>query len=201
MEQALAFALFALVAAGTPGPSNTLLVATGARVGVARGLRALLGQGIGMGVMIVVVALGLGALVVAQPGLVGFIRWSGVAFMLWLAWRIASSSGHLVAEGDTRPIGFLGLATFQWVNPKAWLITTSAAASFADAGADQALHAIVLGALFTAVALVICFPWLALGAAIQRVLRTDRSMRVFNIVMGMLLALSVLPLVFESLAN
>ena len=201
MEQALAFALFALVAAGTPGPSNTLLVATGARVGVARGLPALLGQGRGMGVMIVVVALGLGALVVARPELVGFIRWSGVAFMLWLAWRIASSSGHLVAEGDTRPIGFLGLATFQWVNPKAWLITTSAAASFADAGEDQVLHAIVLGALFTAVALVICFPWLALGAAIQRVLRTHRSMRVFNIAMGMLLALSVLPLVIESLAN
>lgn len=193
----MAFALFALVAAGTPGPSNALLVATGARVGVARGLRALLGQGIGMGMMIVVVALGLGALVVARPALVGFIRWAGVAFMLWLAWKIASSSGHVVVEGDARPVGFLGLATFQWVNPKAWLIATSAAASFADAGADQVLHAIVLGALFTAVALVVCFPWLALGAAIQRVLRSGTSMRIFNIAMGALLALSVLPLAFE----
>ena len=196
-EQALAFVLFALVAAGTPGPSNTVLMATGARVGVARGLRALLGQGMGMSLMLMVVALGLGALVVAQPELVGFVRWSGVAFMLWLAWKIASSSGHLVAEHDTRPIGFLGLATFQWLNPKALLITTTAAASFADPAANPVLHAIALGAIFTAVALVVCFPWLALGAALQRVLRSDNSMRVFNIAMGTLLALAALPLVFE----
>ena len=66
-EQAVAFVLFAVVAAGTPGPSNLLLTATGASVGIVRGLPCLLGVGVGMGVMMFVVAFGLGSVVLASP--------------------------------------------------------------------------------------------------------------------------------------
>ena len=196
-DQAFAFAAFALVAAGTPGPSNTLLVATGARVGVLRGLPALLGQGAGMALMLFVVGLGLGALVLAQPVLLGLVRWSGVVFLLWLAWRIALSRGHVVVQPDTRPLGFLGMVAFQWLNPKALLIATSAAATFADAGTDPLIHAGLMAVIFFAVALLVCSPWLVFGATIQQVLRSERSMRAFNIAMGVLLAASVVPLVLE----
>ena len=66
-EQALAFCLFAIVAAITPGPSNLLLTSTGAKVGVLRGLPCLCGVAIGMGLMMCLVAFGLGSLVLEHP--------------------------------------------------------------------------------------------------------------------------------------
>ena len=66
-DQVVAFLLFAVVAAGTPGPSNFLLTATGASVGVVRGLPCRFGVAAGMGVMMFAVAFGLGSVVVASP--------------------------------------------------------------------------------------------------------------------------------------
>jgi len=40
-------------------------------------------------------------------------------------------------------------------------------------------------------ALPSCFAWLAFGAVLQRVLRSERALRTFNIVLGVLLAASV----------
>src|SRR6478735_9246465 len=90
-EQAIAFFLFSVVAAGTPGPSNALLTATGARVGVLRGLPALLGVALGMGTMMFLVALGLGAVILESPIVLTAARWCGAAFLLWLAWKIATA--------------------------------------------------------------------------------------------------------------
>ncbi len=50
--QLIAFVTFAAVVAGTPGPSNALLTAIGARVGILKGLASLLGQVTGMGAML-----------------------------------------------------------------------------------------------------------------------------------------------------
>src|SRR5215831_5794636 len=104
-EQAVAFFAFSVVAAGTPGPSNALLTATGARVGVVRGLPALFGVGIGMGAMMFLVAFGLGATILESPLLATIGKWCGAAFLLWLAWKIGTSHG---GEAQGRPIGFVG---------------------------------------------------------------------------------------------
>ena len=92
-EHALAFVVFAMVAAGTPGPSNLLLTATGAQVGIMRGIPALIGVSLGMGVMMLTVAYGLGSIVLAHPTLVRALNWLGGAFLLWLAWKIATARG------------------------------------------------------------------------------------------------------------
>jgi len=81
-EQALAFAVFSVVAAGTPGPSNALLTATGASVGVLRGLPALLGVSVGMGLMMFGVGFGLGSLILANPAVLSIVKWCGAAFLI-----------------------------------------------------------------------------------------------------------------------
>jgi threonine/homoserine/homoserine lactone efflux protein len=63
-DQVLAFVLFAFVAAITPGPSNVVLASVGANIGVRRGVSTLCGVVTGMGLMIVLVALGLGSILV-----------------------------------------------------------------------------------------------------------------------------------------
>lgn len=187
-EQVYAFVVFAFVAAATPGPSNVMLTATGASVGVVRGLPALAGVGVGMGSMMAVVAFGLGSVVLGSPSVLAAVKWCGAAFLLWLSWKIATAdtSGP---SGGGRPVGLFGAALFQWVNPKGWLVSASAAGTYLDAGAGSAFtQAVQLGALFAAVAVPASFPWLAAGVGIRRVLRSPRALRAFNLMMGVVLA-------------
>jgi len=194
-EQAVAFLLFAIVAAGTPGPSNLLLTATGANVGVLRGLPCLLGVTIGMGVMMCAVAFGLGRVVLANPTVLRALNWMGAAFLLWLAWKIATSGRSDAADGG-KPVGFVGAAAFQWINPKAWLVCASAAGAYLNAASGSALaQAMTLGTLFILASLPGCFVWLAFGATAQRFLRTERAWRTFSVAMGVLLAGSVVLVV------
>ena len=191
IEQAVAFLLFAVVAAVTPGPSNVMLTAAGAASGVLKGLPCLLGVTVGMGLMLFLVPLGLGSLVLGHPLALTVLRWGGAAFLLWLAWKIATSSGPS-APGAGRPVGFFEAAVFQWINPKSWLVAVSAAGTYLSAQSGSAVvQSALLGGLFVLAALPSCFLWLAFGATVQRLLRGRRAMRIFNVTLGALLALSV----------
>ena len=203
-ELMLAFVGFSLVMAGTPGPSNTLLTATGASVGVLRGVPAVIGVAVGTGALMLVVALGLGTLILQTPLIMTAVKWVGAAFLLWLAWKIATSEVEAAHASDdsaprrhTRPVGLIGAAGFQWINPKSWLACTSAAATFIDPSRGNAyLQAATIALLFVLVALPSCFVWLAFGAVVQRGLRSKRAARTFNLVMAALLAGSVVLILF-----
>ena len=189
---AIAFLLFAVVAAITPGPSNLILASTGAAVGVVRGLPALFGQVVGMGVMLFLVAFGLGSLVLKNPFIVLGLKWCGVAFLLWLAWKIATA-GRSEATADRVCVGFWEAAAFQWVNPKAWLVCAAAVGTYFQARAGTAVgQSVCLALLFIVAALPSCFVWLAAGASVQRFLRTERASRIVNVTMGALLGGSIL---------
>ncbi len=191
-DQATAFFLFSVVAAITPGPSNTMIVATGSAWGLWRGLPCALGSAVGMGMLLFASALGLGQLIVAQPMLIKALNWGGAAFLLWLSWKIATA-GRAQETTGAEPVGFLGAAAFQWINPKGWLVAVSAAGTYLQTGSETVLiQAAIFGALFFAAALPSGLVWLVLGASIRTLLRDERHARIFNIVMAITLALSVL---------
>ncbi|HTW05574.1 MAG TPA: LysE family translocator [Streptosporangiaceae bacterium] len=193
--QLIAFVTFAAVVAGTPGPSNALLTAVGARAGFRRGLPSLLGQVTGMGAMLFAITLGLGDVLLAHPFVLQVLKWGGAAMLCWMAWRIATAGEPGGAAKG--PAGFLGMAAFQWINPKGWLVSVAAVATFLDRRAGSALaQAAVFAILFMLVALPSCAPWLAFGAALQRFLRTPRARRILNGVMAALLAASTILLVW-----
>jgi threonine/homoserine/homoserine lactone efflux protein len=196
--QVIAFATFAAVVAGTPGPSNVLLTAIGARIGFRHGLPSLLGQVTGMGAMLFAITLGLGNVLLAHPLALQILKWGGAGMLCWMAWRIATAQQ---AEGNAGiPGGFLGMAAFQWANPKGWLISVAAVAIFLKPHGDGALaQAAVFAILFTVVALPSCLPWLAFGAALQRYLGSPRAQRILNWAMAALLAGSTILLVWTRL--
>jgi threonine/homoserine/homoserine lactone efflux protein len=169
-----------------------MLTAAGAQVGVLRGLPCLLGVTSGMGAMMFLVPLGFGTLVLRYPLVLEALKWAGAAFLLWLAWKIATTTGDGEGAPGGDPVGFVGAAIFQWVNPKSWLVSASAAATFLHAEAGSSLvQAASLGAVFFVAALPSCLLWLAFGATVKRVLRNRRRRRLFNVAMGAALALSV----------
>jgi threonine/homoserine/homoserine lactone efflux protein len=190
--QAIAFLLFAVVAAITPGPSNLILTSTGAAVGVLRGLPALIGQVVGMGLMLFLVAFGLGTLVLKSPPILQGLKWCGVAFLLWLSWKIATA-GRGEDAAQKVHVGLWQAAAFQWVNPKAWLVCAAAVGTYFQAAAGSAFgRSASLALLFVLAAFPSCFVWLAAGAGVQRFLHGERASRTFNLAMGALLAASIL---------
>ena len=191
LEQGTAFFVFSVVAAVTPGPSNIMLTAAGAMAGVLRGIPCLLGVAAGMGLLVLSVAMGVGLLVLGHPAILRACNWLGAAFLLWLAWKMAMS-GSSVASAGRKPVGFLGAALFQWINPKSWLVSSSAAGAYLQSDGDGAvLQSMAFAALFVAATLPSGFLWLAFGASMQRYLSHTRAARIFNAVMAASLAASV----------
>lgn len=195
-EQMLAFLLFALAASVTPGPSNLVLTAIGANAGILKGLPSLFGATAGMAFMMFTVSFGLGSFVLANPFMLKILNWCGEAFLLWLSWKIATVN-RIESSSAVKPVGFIGMAVFQWVNPKAWLVSASAAGTFLSAEAGSPfLQSALFGGIFFLASSPCCFLWLASGATVKRVLDSPRRLRIFNISMGVLLALSIVLIIW-----
>ncbi len=186
-------ALFAFVSSITPGPNNLMLMASGANFGFRRTVAHMLGIGIGFTVMILLVGLGLIQIFDAYPVTHQALKLVSTAYLLWLAWRIATAAG--VHESDASPAGhpmsFLQAALFQWVNPKAWSMALSAIALYAP---DRSLWAVLAVALiFGTINLPCVSLWTVLGQQMRRVLTNHKRLRAFNWTMSGLLVLSLYP--------
>lgn len=186
---------FALAMSATPGPNNALVAATAANFGLRRSLPQVLGVSIGFPVMLVLVALGAAELLRGAPGVMTALRWVGAAWMLWLAWGIATAAPPAPGTAPGRPMTLLQAALFQWVNPKAWIIAAGAVAAYTGGEGGLLGEAVALAALFAVAAFGSLLGWAALGAGTARLLRRPAALRWFNRVMAVLLVASLVPVV------
>lgn len=191
----LAFMAFATVTTVTPGPNNTMLLASGANFGYRRSLPAILGIAAGIVLMMTAVGLGLGGLFQTWPALYDVLRWVGASYLLWLAWRIARAGGGKAGSGPVRPLSFLQSAGFQWVNPKAWLMVIGAVTAYIPRDGYVQWLPIVAG-LMGLIAIPCVSLWAGLGQAIGRLLDGPGRLRAFNLTMAALLVLSLYPILF-----
>jgi threonine/homoserine/homoserine lactone efflux protein len=83
---------FLWVAAITPGPNNMLLTSSGANFGFMRSIPLMLGIMLGMQSLLLLVAFGVGSLLLVYPALHTTLKILGSAYLLYIAWKIASSS-------------------------------------------------------------------------------------------------------------
>jgi threonine/homoserine/homoserine lactone efflux protein len=194
LDTALALVSFAFVAAMTPGPNNIMLTASGVNFGFARTIPHMTGICAGFVALVLAVGLGVGAAFTAFPDAKTILKVIGAAYMLWLAWKVATAGPSDAEEGGGAPMTFWQAAAFQWVNPKAWVMAVSAMAVYVrplHAAADVAAVTLAFG-LVTVPAVV---TWAAFGHVLRRALRDPAKVRVFNVVMALLLVASVVPMV------
>ncbi|HYF07965.1 MAG TPA: LysE family translocator [Acetobacteraceae bacterium] len=181
---------FAVAMSATPGPNNAMIAASGANFGLRRSVPHMVGISLGFPAMLVIVALGLAAPLATLPGLQWVLRWAGAAWMLWIAWQIATAA----PEGEdhvsgARPMTALAAALFQWINPKAWVIAGGAIATYTDTLAQ----ALLLAAIFVPAAALSVLLWALIGRGAARALGTPERLRWFNRIMATLLVLSLWP--------
>ncbi|WP_298434593.1 LysE family translocator [uncultured Jannaschia sp.] len=186
----LGLVAFAFVSSVTPGPNNLMIMASGANFGVARSVPHALGISLGFGVMIVLVGLGLAQVFATYPMAKTVLAILSVAYLVWLAWKIANAAPPEARAAEARPLTFLQAAAFQWVNPKAWTMALTAVTLY-TAGGPWAV--VPVAAIFTVVNLPSISLWLVMGLQLRRVLTSPGRLRVFNRVMAALLLASLWP--------
>ena len=193
-ELLVAASLFAVVSLITPGPNNTMVLTSGVNFGLQRTLPHLLGICIGFGLMQVLVGLGLHTVLGQYPSVLEILRYVGGAYMLWLAWKLATSRAapNEVAAGS-RPLGFWGAAAFQWVNPKAWVMCMTAMTAYLPTQASTT-QVLMLGTMFMVLGIPCVGTWAAFGSSMRRFLQDPLKLRIFNNAMALALVASLYPM-------
>lgn len=185
---------FLWVAAITPGPNNMLLTSSGANYGFLRTIPLMIGIMLGMQCILLLVAFGVGSLILLYPALHLILKVAGSAYLLWLAWKIGTATYERL-ETDApppEPIPFWQGGLLQVINPKAWLMALGAVASFSLAG-SQYLHSVALISIGIALVNIVAgMIWIAFGSLIGTLLRSRRAWTLFNVFMGLLTAACVL---------
>ena len=122
----------------TPGPNTTLSTALAANMGLRRAMRFVVAVPVGWGILFSLCAGGLGALVVALPMLRMAIQFAGIAYLLWLATKLARSSALAQADTARLNVTFLQGVMLQFLNIKAWMLALTVVAGWL-AGREDAL--------------------------------------------------------------
>jgi threonine/homoserine/homoserine lactone efflux protein len=187
MFDPLPYATYSFVMSITPGPNNVMLTASGANFGFRRTVPHLFGISAGCALQLVAVCAGLGALFTTWPLLQTILQWVGAAYLLWLGWKLLGSGE--VREGHApQPVTFVQAAAFQFVNPKAWVMTLSAVSIFLPPGMGIVAGSAYLIATMVTVNLPCIAVWALFGSSLRGFL-TQKSYRLaFNIVMAVALA-------------
>ena len=187
-----AFAVFAFVASITPGPNNAMLMASGANFGLRATLPHLAGMIAGFFTLLIAVGAGLGGLFTAYPVLHLILGGAGAAYLLYLAARIALSDKLSNRKAGARPLTFLQAFGFQPLNPKGWAMALGAMTAYAPQHHYLANVAVIAG-LTILIGAPCSLAWTVCGVAMRRFLDRPKVLRAFNLGMGLLLALSLIP--------
>jgi threonine/homoserine/homoserine lactone efflux protein len=140
-----------------PGPTVTLIIANGLTHGTRAGLLNVAGTQLGLGLLLVVLAVGLSSIIETMGWWFDWVRLAGAAYLVWLGWKLLRASGAQSVPGSApRPRGGFVLQGFLVMlsNPKALLFFGAFIPQFVDPRGDYVWQVGVLGATAMVVAMV-----------------------------------------------
>lgn len=132
----ISFAVFAASQVGTPGPANMALLATGARFGFRAALPFVAGVALGKQLIIWPVGFGLMSLADQAPFVFAALKWISVAYICWLAWKVANLRLSTGAGAAQKPPGFVAGLWVHPLNPKAWAMIVAGFTNFVTPGSS-----------------------------------------------------------------
>ncbi len=187
----LTFAFAVLFLIITPGPGVLSLAGVGAAFGYRHGARYLVGLFLGTNMVCLAVITGLAAAMLADPRIRTIFSIASVAYLCWLAFRIAFAGARIAFIERTRPPGVRGGILLQAINPKAYAVNTALFSGFVFMAerpvAEMAIKLIILNTLWLGIHVL----WLWIGVTLRRLDLPPGQQRAINIAM----ALSMLAVV------
>lgn len=175
--------VMSLAIMGSPGPATISLVAAGSAYGVRRSLPYLVGIIVGTTIVLAAVASGITVALLAVPVIGSVLIWISAAYILWLAYHIATAPPLTEPTAASNAFSFTGGTLLGVANPKAWVAIAAvfASAHLADTAATDATAKI---GVLTVMIVMICATWLAAGKSIAPLLREPRRARLVNVALG-----------------
>lgn len=186
----LPMSAFALVASISPGPVNIIGLSSGARHPLSKGLIFITGATLGFVILFLAIGYGLSTLLVTFPAFEKWLTWAGIAFLLYLSYRLARDDGKINAETIAKAPGFFTGFLMQWLNPKAWIASAASIGAYTNNGELTQIW------LFAALYLPICWLslscWVYAGKFLRQRVQQPKTLRFINRVLAVLLAGSCL---------
>jgi threonine/homoserine/homoserine lactone efflux protein len=180
----------------TPGPNNILVASSGVNFGFRRTVPHIMGITFGYPLMMLLVGIGLAKLFIALPWVHAVLKYLCIAYLLYLAWRIARASGMSDARA-AKPIGFWQAVALQWVNGKGWVVALSAVTTYTVVDESLWLQILALCGIALLVTVASVSTWTLFGAMLRHYLHTEHRRRVFNYSMAALLVASIIPVFWD----
>ena len=192
----LTLIVFYFVMYVTPGPNNSMVLASGLKFGLLKTIPVISGITIGHIIQLILVCLGLGKIFQIYAELQFILKILCAAYMLYLGFKIIGSFSKVEVD-SSRPIKFHEAALFQIVNPKAWTISSMAASSFIINEINLIFSIFVIAL----VALIVCplsiSPWAAFGSAIRQFVKSYKMKIMIEYLLASLLLISAILILLQ----
>jgi threonine/homoserine/homoserine lactone efflux protein len=183
--------LFTTAMAFTPGPNTTLSAALGANGGMRAAMPFVLAVPVGWGMLLVASVVGLGAALDAAPAARSAVKAAGLAYMLWLAWRLAQNR-RLGEANAALNVGFGQGVALQFVNIKAWMTALLVSGGWVTVSPDWQPRLLLVLPIMMAYALLSNLTYAAIGSLLRAWLSVGVRLLVFNRAVAMVLVVTAL---------
>ncbi|WP_444924571.1 LysE family translocator [Microbulbifer sp. DLAB2-AF] len=196
MSLFLAMFGFSLTMSITPGPVNMVIVSSGVQYGFARTIPFVSGATIGFTLLLAMIGFGLYQVLERYPQVLQYLAIAGSLYVIYLGYKVASGPTEEIAVAERTLPRFHEGFLLQWLNPKAWIACVTGVALFSSPQSNSLFY-------FVGIYFFVCYlsltAWALMGDRIRLVLGTEVRIKIFNRVMGALLATSAIYLLYSQL--
>lgn len=205
LEYFLPLLMICCIQSGTPGPNNIMLTASGKNFGYIRTIPHMMGVVIGFLSLIIFLSLGLIAIFNEYPLIQTALQLVGFIYLLYLAYRIFFSVNSF-DESKSKPITFIESSLFQYVNPKGVMMAITTISIYTDTKNFYFIDTFNQGIFYILIAFTISnilavLTWTSVGVFLNNFIKSDRSIKLFNGFMSILLVLTIVWINYEFYGN
>ena len=183
--------LFWFVAAYTPGPNNVVASYSGFNFGIKKTVPHILGTTLGFTSLVLLLTIGLINVFKLFPIIQIIIRYLGTVFLIYLAYKIASSTASDEIKKEN-PVKFIETFLFQYLNPKGLMVGIIVVSTYVELGENYLNHAtqvVALAFLFSSTSITL---WTFIGKFLRKFATNEKFINYFNYAMSLLLLLSII---------
>ena len=191
MDATPLYLMTSLALVGSPGPNTMSLTAIGGAFGTRRGVPYMIGLDLGMVAVVALVGSGLWAAILSFPGIAPVVTVVASAYLIYLAYRIATAPPISRMEAPGRAPGVLPGVLLSLTNPKAYVSVAAVVSRFTLLPGRPVGDELLKGGLFLALVVIVNVLWLAAGSLLARAVTNPRVGRWVNVTFAAVLVLSV----------
>lgn len=198
VQSLISLILTSAVVMGSPGPATISVAASGGAFGLLRTIPYLIGLVLGTCAVLFAVAAGIASAMVSLPGLAPLLLYLSAAYVLYLAWRIATAPPPAAAKAGIHAPSFASGLLLAIANPKAYVAIAAVYAGTqltAQSGVSEAVAKI---AVLAAMIVLIHVGWLAVGSSFAGRIRHPSLARMINLILAAVLVLSTIPVMLPA---